>query len=288
MIFVTGATGNLGSNVVKQLLKNLSLDQFIVSSSNESGLAKLKQQGLQTRLANFNDLNTLSKAFKGVDKLLLISTMDANRFEQHKNVVDVAKSQGVKHIYYTSLAIQDIENSGVKDLMISHFQTEDYIKSCGVAYTILRNTMYADALNQILGPNGLNQDINLPAGKGKVPYALRSEIAEATANLLLKNEHKNVIYNITGSQAYSYADLAIEISKIASKEVIYNDISEESFIEGLKKINYPDFAIYLHAGTIADIKNNQYEIIEKTMEELLGRPTANAQQFLKEVFQLNQ
>lgn len=286
MILITGATGNLGSNVVRQLLKKSNPSQFIVSSSNESGVIKLKDKGLQARLANFSEPGTLKEAFKGIEKLLLISTMDQNRFEQHKNVVNAAKEQGIKHIVYTSLAIKDIEKSGVKDLMISHFQTEDYIKSSGLTYTILRNTMYADALNQILGSNGLNQNINLPGGTGKVPYALRSEMGEATANLLLQDNHQNITYNINGSQAYSYSDLVREFKNISSKELIYNDISEESFTEGLKLAGFPDFAIYLHAGTIADIKNHQYEITDKTMEYLLGRPTANAQKFLKEVFKI--
>ena len=165
MILITGATGNLGSAVVAQLLKTLSPEEFVATSSNAEGVEKLRAKELQSRLANFSDPISLNEAFKGIDKLLLISTMDQNRYEQHKNVVDAAKEQGVKHIIYTGLAIKDIHTSAVKDLMISHFQTEDYIKESGLTYTILRNTMYADALTQILGSNALNQDINLPGGK---------------------------------------------------------------------------------------------------------------------------
>lgn len=284
MILVTGATGNLGSSVIRQLQTKLTNEQFIASSSSASGVSKLQSKGLQARLANFSDPSTLQDAFKEVDELLLISTMDQNRFEQHKNVVDAAKEQGVKHIVYTSLAIHDIEKSGVKDLMMSHFQTEDYIKESGLNFTILRNTMYADALTQILGPNGLNQDINLPGGTGKVPYALRREMGEATANLLMQKNKKSTIYNITGSQAFSYSDLIEAFKKINSKELVYNDISVEKFTKDLHNIGMPDFAIYLHAGTLADIKNHQYEISDNTMESLLGRPTATAQEFLKEIF----
>lgn len=284
MILVTGATGNLGTSVVDQLLKVGSKDQFIVSSSSDAGISKLKDKGLQTRLANFSDPKTLLAAFKGIDKLLLISTMDENRFEQHKNVIDAAKTQGVQHIVYTSLAINDITTSGVKMLMKSHFETEEYIKESGLKYTILRNTMYADALSQILGPNGLHQDISLPGGSGKVPYAMRREMGEATANLLLQDGHENKIYNITGSHAYSYQDLVDQFNKMGAENLAYHDISEEDFIKALQNAGFPDFAIYLHAGTIADIKNHQYEIVDSTMETLLGRPTANAQEFLKEIF----
>lgn len=286
MILVTGATGNLGASVIAQLKKNISTSEFIASSSNAKGVAKLEAQGLQAGLANFNDLQSLNAALKGITKVLLISTMEQNRFEQHKNLVDAAKNNGVKHIIYTSLAIENIETSGVKDLMISHFQTEDYIKASGLDYTILRNGMYADALGQILGENGAKQDINLPGGKGKVPYALRSEMGEGIANLLVQDGHENKIYNIVGSQAYSYEDIAKALSELSGANLKYNDIPAANFVQTLKTIGFPDFAIYLHAGTIEDIKNHQYEIQDNTLEKLLGRPTASLKEFLKVIFHL--
>lgn len=285
MILITGATGNLGSAVVAQLLKTLSPEEFVATSSNAEGVEKLRAKGLQSRLANFSDPTSLNEAFKGIDKLLLISTMDQNRYEQHKNVVDAAKEQGVKQIIYTGLAIKDIHTSAVKDLMISHFQTEDYIKESGLTYTILRNTMYADALTQILGSNALNQDINLPGGNGKVPYALRREMGEATANLLSQDGHENNTYNITGSNSFGYTDLAAALSNLKRDTIKYNDISEDDLKAFLKQIGFPDFAIYLHSGTIRDIKMAQYEIESHTMETLLGRPTASIEDIMEELFQ---
>ncbi len=287
MILITGATGNLGSSVVAQLLKKSDSSQFIATSSNVEGVEKLKAKGLHSRLANFSDTASLNEAFKGIDKLLLISTMDQNRFEQHKNVIDAAKNQGVKHIVYTSLAIKDIQTSGVKDLMISHFQTEDYIKASGLTYTILRNTMYADALTQILGENALNQDINLPGGNGKVPYALRREMGEGTANLLLQDGHENKTYDIVGSASFGYKEIAATLSQLTGNKIHYNDIAEDDLKNFLKQIGLPDFAIYLHAGTLYDIKTAQYEIESNTLETLLGRPTASPTEFIKELFNNN-
>lgn len=284
MLLITGATGNLGSSVVSQLMRKNTNNQFVVTSSNPEGIKKLTAQGLQARLANFGNQNSLNEAFKGVDKLLLISTMDQNRFEQHKNVVDAAKAQGIKHIVYTSLAIKDIQTSGVKDLMMSHFQTEDYIKESGLTYTILRNTMYADALTQILGPNALNQDINLPGGDGKVPYVSRREMGEGIANLLEQDGHENKTYNITGSYSLGYHDVADALSNLNGTEIKYNDISEDVLQDSLKQVGLPEFTIYLHTGTIYDIKTQQYEIEDKRLESLLGRPTASIEEFIEELF----
>jgi NAD(P)H dehydrogenase (quinone) len=146
--------------------------------------------------------------------------------------------------------------------------------------------MYADALVQILGQKALSSDIKLPGGTGKVPYALRSEMGEAIANLLVSDGHHNEIYDIVGSQSYSYEDIAKELQKISGLKIQYKDISEEQFSTNLRNIGFPDFAIYLHAGTIKDIKNHQYEIKSSALQELLGRPTAGITDFLKEIFNL--
>lgn len=286
MILVTGATGNLGASVLVQLMKISTPAHFIVSSSNEVGVSRLKAQGLQARLANFNDSATLDVAFKGVDKLLLISTMDPNRLEQHKNVIDAAKAQGVQHIIYTGLAIKNIETSGVTNLMKSHFDTEAYIKQSGMTYTMVRNTMYADALTQILNANRLTQGIQLPGGSGKVPYALRREMGEGIANLLLQEGHENKVYHITGSSSYSYQDLAQVLTELTDTTIHYHDIDEDDFKNSLQQTGFPEFAIYLHAGTVRDIKTQQYEIKSLDLEHLLGRPTATAKEFLKELFSL--
>ncbi|WP_298141939.1 NAD(P)H-binding protein [uncultured Acinetobacter sp.] len=121
MILVTGATGNLGQHVVKQLQQHLALNEFAVLARSEQKAAAYVKQGIQVVYADFNQPETLQAAFQNIDKLLLISTMEHNRFEQHKNVINAAKSVGVKHILYTGLSIQNIETSAVKDLMISHF-----------------------------------------------------------------------------------------------------------------------------------------------------------------------
>ena len=284
MILVTGATGHLGSSVVAQLLKLGAKAHFIATSSTLTGVQQLEAQGLQARQADFSNAPSLSNAFEGIKKLLLISTMDPKRFEQHKNVIDAAKLQGVEHIIYTSLAIKDIQTSGVKDLMISHFQTEDYLKASGMNYTILRNSMYADSFIQILGPHALKNNIMLPGGEGKVPYALRSEMGEATANLLLQEGHENKVYNITGSTCVGYTEVAAVLSAVSGHDIAYVDIAEDAFKNNLGSMGFPEFLIYLHAGTIYDIKHGQYEVESDMLEKLLGRKPAGIDEYLPQLF----
>lgn len=287
MILVTGATGNLGLNVIDQLLKITTPDKFIALARNNDKASLLKNKGVAVRIGNFDEPTSLKTAFIGIEKLLLISTMEQDRYQQHKNVVDVALKAGVKHIIYTGLAIKDMQSSYVKDLMISHYETENYIKEKGLTYTFLRNTMYADAIPLIAGKEIFKRGIFLPGGNGKVPYALRREMGEATANLLLQDGHENKIYDFTGSNFYSYQNIVDELTAITGIAVQYTDADADTFYNMLIKDGVPDFSLYLLSGTVADIKNNQYELKSNILENLLGRTTAPLSEILKEVYQLN-
>lgn len=284
MILVTGATGHLGQSVVQQLKQHLSKNEFAVLARNKDKAKSYINEHIEVRLADFNEPQTLEDTFKGIDKLLLISTMEQNRFEQHQHVIDAAKKSGVKHIVYTSLAIQNIETSAVKDLMISHFQTEEYIKQSGLTYTILRNTMYAEAIPQIIGERALEMGIHVAGGDGKVPYVLRAELGEATANLLMQNGHENQTYDFVGSHAYSYQDIAELLSKIKAEKVDYQELNNDAYRELLKNIGLPEFLIYLTHGTVLDIQQHQYEVHSPILEELLGRPSTALDQYLQRVY----
>lgn len=284
MILVTGATGHLGGHVVSHLKQQLALNQFAVLARNIDKAKGYVEQGVEVRLGDFNEPQSLAKAFAGVSKLLLISTMDMNRLEQHKNVVDAAKQAGVQHIIYTGLAIQNIDTSAVKDLMISHFQTEDYIRESGLNYTFLRNTMYAEAIPQIIGEDAVETGIVLSGGEGKVPYVTRAELGEATAKLLLQSGHENQTYHLVGSQAYSYQDIADVLGQLNQTTVAYQNLTVQNYREFLGQIGLPEFLVYLTHGTVLDIANHQYEVASTDLEKLLGRKSASLQEYLKTIY----
>ncbi|MDY6490453.1 NmrA family NAD(P)-binding protein, partial [Acinetobacter faecalis] len=257
-----------------------------IFARDEKKAIKYKEQGIEVRLGDFNQISSLGHAFEGITKLLLISTMEFNRFEQHKNVIDAEKIAGVKHIIYTGLAIQDIETSNVKDLMQSHFDTEKYIQASGLDFTFVRNTMYTDAIPQIIGEAVFDTGIYLSGGDGKVPYTLRREMGEAIANILVQDNHENKTYNITGDIAYSYADIAQTLGELSHKKIDYIDLDETVYEQFLIDLHLPEFLVYLTKGTVVDIKQHQYEVNNSDLKTLLGRPPLDLKSALKELYKL--
>jgi NAD(P)H dehydrogenase (quinone) len=152
MILVTGATGHLGSAIVNQLVKETPSNSIAILAREAEKAADFKNKGIEVRIGDFDTPAALNEALKGVNKIVLISGTDpVHRFQQHKNVVDAAKKNGVKRIVYTSVTMEDFATSDNQFLMQSHFQTEEYIKESGLSYTFFRNNLYADTILMFAG-----------------------------------------------------------------------------------------------------------------------------------------
>ncbi|MCL4066444.1 SDR family oxidoreductase [Pseudomonas sp. GX19020] len=284
MILIGGSTGQLGKEVVAQLLRREAKGPFAVLARDPEKAKIYADQGIEVRLGDFDSPESLGPAFAGISRFLFISTMSQDRGAQQSRVVEAARAAGIRHIVYTGLAIRDIATSAVRDLMASHFETEDRIRASGMQWTFLRNGMYAEAIAQIAGPKALTDGLSLPGGAGRVPYALRAEMGEAAANLLLGEGHEGKTYNITGSDAWSYGDIAAGLSRLTGRAIGYQDIPEEALTAGMRAAGIPDFVIWLTLGTIRDIRDGQYDIASRDLEILLGRAPKSLDQMLASVF----
>ncbi len=287
MILITGATGQLGTAVVKNLLKKTSANRIAAFVRDESKASALKGKGVNIRVGSYDDTASLDKAMQGIEKVLLIAgTDEENRLRQHQNVVNAAKKAGVQCIAYTSRTLKDRRTLANK-LMEGHFQTEDYIKASGLNYAIFRNVLYMDTLPQFVGGERVfDTGINLPTGDGRAPFALRSEMGEAIANALLESDHSNRIYQLTGSESYSFDDIAATLSDLSGKAVAYTPAEKSAFEAQMKERGIPETMVQKVVGFLTDIKNGQEEEISSDLENLLGRKPASLKEGLKVLFNL--
>lgn len=286
MILVTGATGNLGKATVEFLVKKVPAKDIAVLVRDAGKASDLKALGVDVRIGNYRDKDSLVQAFQGIEKLLLISSSDLDdRLAQHKRVVDAAKEAGVKHILYTGVSMQNLENSALKPFMGVHFDTEKYILDSGLTYTFLRDNLYADVIPVFVGEQVLETGINLPAGNGRVPYTLRTEMAEAFANVLSSAGHENKVYEISNVESYSYQDVADALSAHTGKNVAYNAVSAADFSKALSEAGVPEDMIGFSLGFATATKDGDFDIPNTHLEQLLGRKPSSLDQFIGKIYQ---
>jgi NAD(P)H dehydrogenase (quinone) len=237
-------------------------------------------------LGDYEDYPSLVAAFKGADKLLLISSNDlTNRFEQHQNVVNAAKEAGVRHIIYTSFVRKnETETSPIAFIAQQHIATDKIIKESGIPYTLMLNSLYADSLPMFFGDKVLETGIFLPAGNGNASFTARIDMAEAAAHILMTEGHENKEYVIANTDNHTFYEVAAILGELSGKQVNYNGPSREFYIDTVTKAGMPA----LYAGMFADfsqaIEQGEFETKNTDLEKLIGRKPTSMKEFLKAVY----
>jgi NAD(P)H dehydrogenase (quinone) len=286
MILITGATGHIGSAVIQQLLTQLPARRIAALVRDPAKAAHLQARGVSLRVGDYRNPASLEQALQGVEKVLLVSGGgDADGLQQHQNVVDAAKAAGVGCLAYTSRALQD-PASLTNELMHRHFQTEDYIRASGLSYVLFRNILYLDSLPLFVGPQVLETGIRLPAGEGRVSFALRREMGEAIANVLAAGDCANRVYTFTNSETYSFRDVAAALTELSGRTVRYTDITPADLVAGMQARGVPEFVTKITLGFMTDIKHGQESAVTPELAQVLGRRPATLKEGVKEVFGL--
>ncbi|MDE2082467.1 MAG: NAD(P)H-binding protein [Burkholderiales bacterium] len=192
MIVVTGATGQLGRLVTQSLLAKVPASRIVAAVRRPERAADLAALGVQVRQADYNKPATLGAAFKGAEKVLLISSSAVGqRAEQHFNVIEAAKRAQVALVAYTSLLHADTSSLG---LAAEHQATEAVLKSSGVPYALLRNSWYTENYLASI-PAALEHGAYIgSAGQGRIASAPRADYAAAAAQVLTLDDQAGKLY----------------------------------------------------------------------------------------------
>jgi NAD(P)H dehydrogenase (quinone) len=288
MILVTAGTSQFGQATIDFLLKKGVPASEITAQVRDTARAQsLGSKGINLVKADYRDYSSLVNAFAGIDKMLFISSGEiAGRSEQHQNVVNAAKEAGVKHVIYTGvLTTNETGTSAIAMVSESHIKTEAWLKSSGLAYTIMKNTVYMDMLPMFIGEASIETGtIYLPAGDGKSSYVLRSEMAEAAANILTSEGHEGKIYPITSEKTWSYHDIAAILTGILGKEIKYVSPTPEEYGQVLADAKVPAEYIGMFTGFSLAKAKGELSTTDGTLSRLLGRNPTDVKTFLKQVY----
>ncbi len=271
MIAVTGANGKLGRHVIEGLLKIIPAKEIVAIVRNPAKSQDLASLGIQLRTADYAKPETLTAAFEGATKVLLISGNEVGqRIPQHQAVVDAAKHAGASLIGYTSvLHAQETTLS----LAPEHKATELYIQSSGIPYILLRNGWYLENHTENLAPALEHGVILGAAADGRFASATRADYAAAAVHVLTTEGHANKIYELAGDTAYTLTQLAAEVSAQSGNVVLYKNLPEQEFARALAGFGLPAPVAEMLAAADSGAANGELDDSTHTLSRLIGRPT---------------
>ena len=227
-IIVTGASGQFGNAAAKLLLEKVPAEDLVFLSRTPDTLAALAEAGAHVRRADFDDPASLLPAMEGGERMLLISTVRVgSRVEQHTAAVEAAVARGVKHVVYTSLlGVRTPGNPSVEGF--DHIATERMIEASGLAWTHLRDSLYAEAVATAMAiPALLAGHKPENAGRGRVPIVSRDDCVATAVGVLTQDGHANTAYDVTGPELWALPDAMALVAEMAGKPIVIEPVDDE-------------------------------------------------------------
>lgn len=276
LIAVTGSTGQLGGRLALRLAAEGASQRLIVR---DPARAPALAHAEVAVAGGYSDDAVMRTALDGADSLFLVSGREsADRVEQHIAAIDAAVDAGVRRIVYVSFVGAAPEATFT--LARQHWATEQHLRSSGLVFTILRDSLYHAMLPAMVGDDGV---IRGPAGDGRVASVSHDDVADVATAVLLdarEHEHDGKTYDVTGPEALSLAEVAAQLSRSTGRDVRYENETVREAYAARAHYGAPPFEVEGWVTSYEAIAAGELAVVSPTVELLTARPAQSLADWL--------
>ncbi len=279
-IVITGASGQLARRTAQLLAERCGAERLIFVTRNPDALDDLSSEGAEVRFGDFDEPDSLGEAFSGGDRMLLISATDLERrTEQHRAALQAAAAAGVRYVVYTSCLSPEAPNPAV--IAPSHHATEQALRESGLAWTVLRNSFYAEYQAAEAAEAAASGKLVHNRGDGRIAYVSREDCAAAAAAVLAGAGHEGRVYDVTGPEALDATDLAGIYAELHGRPVEVVHVDDDGLVARLAG----DDEGHLRYGAefVASLGRSIREGFMASCSDAVTRLTGRAPRTLREV-----
>ena len=277
MILITGATGNIGSELVKQLVAKSS--PLRVVSRDERKVFHLDPQ-IERVIGDLHEPSIVQQALQGVERLFMFSVLFDKDHEADRLLINEAKGAGVRHIIkISSGAVRLGVKGGIGGL---HREKERFVEESGIAWTFLRPGAFMSNALQWVGTIKSQAKVFNPTADGKFAPISPHDIAAVAALVLTSAGHEGKAYELTGSELLSTHDQVRILSAAIGKPIECVDISTGVAAERFKANGVPDVLMESLTDLWNRIREGKGTFRTNEVEVLTGRPAQTFETWCQE------
>jgi uncharacterized protein YbjT (DUF2867 family) len=278
MILVTGASGNVGKEVLKQVVRSGAKVRAAFQSASKAAVAP---SGVEIVTMDYNQPETVRAALNGVERVFLVGPPTPNLPALERKAMDEIKQSGVRHIVKLSAM-------GGRGAIFprQHAESEDYIRSLGVPYTFLRPNGFMQNF-VIYNSSTINtQDAFYGSqGAGEVSHIDLRDIAAVAVKALTEGGHEGKEYTLTGPVALSNTRVAEILSDDTGREIKYVDLLDEQFKQALTGAGVPEWSADALVNLQQFYRGGGAREVNADVGQLLGRKPTSFEQFSRDYAQ---
>jgi len=260
MILVSGATGNVGRYLISFLLKRNARVRILIRDQKK---AEHLDKQVERAIGDLDKPKTLVDAMHDVERLYFVTPLTA----QVQNLLDAAKQAGVRHVVKQST----IEADRYLGPGRWHREQEELVKGMGFDWTFLRPTMMAvNTLQWWSATIKSTGSVFFPGGRGKVPVVDPQDIAAVACSVLTGTNHEGRIYNVTGPNALSIAEMVEILGEALGKPLRY--VNVPAFAAGLwmRRFGLSRELVSALLETLRALRRNEYSYVTDVVARIGG------------------
>ncbi len=282
-ITVFGATGKIGRELVKFLLQ-ANVEVIAITRDKNKATTMPHVEWMEADMANKESLYDTMKDSRSV---FLLSGQGPNLVEEQNNVIQAAKTAGVKHIVKLSSGAVD-ENSPfyIPGMFFAkvHADVEALLKASDIPYTMLQpNGFMQNWLGELSQTVKQERKIYDAAGDGKRAYLDIRDIAETAFRILTEPKcHINKTYLLTGGEALNYTEIAKLVSNVIGEKVTFIPLSSDEAHQLMEQRGVPLIAIKTLLAYSEAQRNGKASFVSNTVPEILHKPARTVEAFIKD------
>jgi uncharacterized protein YbjT (DUF2867 family) len=272
---VTGAAGNVGQEVVRALLRRGA--PVIAADHRPERVASLFGDRVVAARLDFNDRATWASSVEGARHMFLMRPPAISDVEHTLNpFVDTARSQGVDHIVFLSVA------GAGKSNLVPHRKVEDHLRDGGSHHTNLRPGFFAQNLQSAYSRDIVEDDrIYVPAGNKTVNWIDVRDVAEVAVLVLLEPAaHRGESYTLAGPAAVPWSEVTAALTEALGRVIRYEPASVLGYVRHLSRRGLPRGAILVQTALHVLLRFGQGSAVDPTLQRLLGRPGRSVREYV--------
>ena len=279
MILVTGATGNNGTEIVKRLVAttHVPVRAMVRNPDRASAIALPNVEVVE---GDFNRPATLLSALVGVERAFLLTNSSEYAEAQQMAFIDAARQSGVAHI--VKLSQFGAEAHSPVRFLRYHAAVEAALQASGIAYTLLRPNLFMQGLLNFRSTIATQNAFYAAAGDAKVSVVDVRDIADVAVAALTEPEHEGKLYEVTGPQALTHAEMAEALSKALGRQVAFVDIPPEAMRDALLGVGFP---VWQADGLIEDYahyRRGEAAAVTSGVEDATGKAPRSFEEFARD------